>query len=144
MLRTQKVIVLGSVIFSLVSILDARNAATQEKDPCLNAQTQLALNDCAADQYAKADDELNAVYKQLIAKHKSDAVFVKKLRFAQESWLKFRDAHLASLYYQEGIPGVYGSVHPMCKSEVLTALTVERTKVLKEMLNPVEGDVCAF
>jgi uncharacterized protein YecT (DUF1311 family) len=141
--RTKKVITLCCVIYWLVCILIAKGAAAQEKDPCLDKQTQYALNVCEADQYAKADVELNAVYSQLIAKHKSDAEFVKKLRLAQESWLKFRDADLASIYYQDDKPGVYGSVHPMCRSMVLARLTIERTKELKEMLNREEGDVCA-
>jgi uncharacterized protein YecT (DUF1311 family) len=102
------------------------------------------MNVCEAEQYAKADAELNAVYRQLISKYKSDAELVQRLRRAQESWLKFRDADLASFYYQESKPGVYGSAHAMCKSLALIRLTVERTRELKMMLNPEEGDVCAF
>lgn len=144
MLRSKKIILVCNVILGLVVMSTARGVAAQEKDPCLDMHaSQAGLNMCEADQYATVDAELNAVYKQLISKHKSDARFVKKLRLAQESWLKFRDAHLASFYYQEGKPGVYGSVHPMCRSMELTTLTAERTKELKEMLNPEEGDVCA-
>lgn len=142
MFRSRKIISLCSVILSLIVLLIARGAA-QENDPCPKMQMQGEMNSCETDQYAKADAELNAVYRQLIAKHKSDAEYIRKLRYAQASWLKFRDAHLASYYYQEGKPGVYGSVHPMCRSLLLIRLTVERTTELKEILNPEEGDVCA-
>ncbi len=118
--------------------------AAQDNNPCLNLQTQGAMNACEAEQYAKVDANLNAVYSQLISKYESDAEFVRMLRRAQESWLKFRDADLASFYYQEGKPGAYGSAHPLCKSLALIRLTVARTKELKAMLNPEEGDVCAF
>ncbi len=143
--RTKMCISQCCVFLCLNVLLAARNASAQESDPCLDKhnQSQSEMNACEADQSAKADAELNTVYRQLISKHKSDVEFVKKLRIAQESWLKFRDADLASFYYQEDKPGVYGSVHPMCRSMMLTRLTVERTKELKEMLNIEEGDVCA-
>src|SRR6185437_4634824 len=88
--------------------------------------------------------ELNAVYRQLISAYKSDAEFVAKLRLAQESWLKFRDADVTCFYYQKDKVAAYGSVYPTCRSRALTHLTVERTNELKQMLNPEEGDVCAF
>jgi uncharacterized protein YecT (DUF1311 family) len=136
-----KMIGLSGVILGLMY---APGAGAQKNDPCLDMQTQNALNVCEAEQYAKADAELNAVYRQLISTYKSDSEFVTKLRLAQASWLKFRDADLASLYYKKDKLAEYGSVYPMCKSMVLTNLTVERTKELKAMLNPEEGDTCAF
>ncbi len=114
------------------------------KDQCGDLESQAAMNACEADRYAKADVELNSMYKQLLAKYKADAVFVQKLRAAQESWLRFREADVASIYCHEDHPGFYGSAHPMCKSMVLIQLTVARIKELEEMLNPEEGDVCAF
>jgi uncharacterized protein YecT (DUF1311 family) len=129
------------VVFGL---LVARGVSAQENDPCLGMQSQAAMNACEADQYAKADAELNRVYQQLISKHRADAEFVAKLRLAQESWLKFRDADLTSFYYQQNKLVAYGSVYPTCRSRALTHLTVERTNELKQMLNPEEGDVCAF
>jgi uncharacterized protein YecT (DUF1311 family) len=141
MLHTRKMFALCIVFFGL---LVARGASAQEGDPCLGMQSQSEMNVCTADQYAKADAELNAVYKQLMAKYKSDVEFVAKLRLAQESWLKFRDADLTCFYYQKDKATAYGSVYPTCRSRALTHLTVERTNELKQMLNPEEGDVCAF
>jgi uncharacterized protein YecT (DUF1311 family) len=144
MLHTKKIVLLLSVILCIFVLAVARNASAQKSDPCLSKHTQSEMNSCEFAQYAKVDAELNSVYRKLIAKYKSDDEFVKKLRIAQESWLKFRDDDLASLYYKENIPGAYGSVHPMCKALELIRLTNERVNELKEMLNPEEGDVCAF
>ena len=141
MINTRKMFALGVVIFGL---LIARCVSAQESDPCLRMQAQAEMNACEVDQYAKADAELNFVYKQLIAKYKADAAFVEKLRLAQESWLKFRDADVTCFYYQKDKATAYGSVYPTCRSRAMTQLTVERTNELKHMLNPEEGDVCAF
>jgi uncharacterized protein YecT (DUF1311 family) len=141
MLYSRKIFALGFVILGL---LVARGASAQESDPCLGMQSQAEMNACAADQYAKADAELNAVYRQLIAKYKSDAEFVGRLRLAQESWLRFRDADVTCFYYQKDKVAAYGSVYPTCRSRAMTHLTAERTKELKQMLDPQEGDVCAF
>lgn len=141
MIHTRKMFALCVVIFG---VLVARGASAQESDPCLGMQAQAEMNACEAEQYAKADAELNAVYRQLISTYKSDAEFVAKLRLAQESWLKFRDADVTCFYYQKDKVAAYGSVYPTCRSQALTHLTVERTNELKQMLNPEEGDVCAF
>jgi uncharacterized protein YecT (DUF1311 family) len=144
MLHTKKTVSLFSVFLCIFVFALPRNAFAQKSDPCLSKQTQYEMNSCELSQYAKVDTELKSIYGKLIAKYKSNDEFVNKMKIAQESWLKFRDADLASLYYQEKIPGAYGSVHPMCKALELIRLTNERVKELKEMLNPEEGDVCAF
>jgi len=115
-------------------VLVARGASAQESDACIGMQAQAEMNACEAEQYAKADVELNAVYRQLISAYKSDAEFVAKLRLAQESWLKFRDADVTCFYYQKDKVAAYGSVYPTCRSRALTHLTVERTNELKQML----------
>ena len=129
------------VVFGL---LVARGSSAQESDSCLDMQAQAEMNSCEADQYVKADAELNVAYKQLVAKFKANTELLEKLRLAQESWLKFRDADLTCFYYQKDKVAAYGSVYPTCRSRALTYLTVERTKELEQMLNPEEGDVCAF
>lgn len=144
MLHTKKIVLTFNLFFCVFVFAVARNASAQKSDPCFNKGTQSEMNYCEFAQYAKVDAELNSVYRKLIAKYKSDDEFVKKLRIAQESWLKFRDADLASLYYQENIPGAYGSVHPMCKALELIRLTNDRVKELKGMLNTEEGDLCAY
>ena len=121
---------------------------TQQIDPCFEkATTQSDMTTCATEGSKKADAELNLVYGQLLRKYAAHKNFVRKLKLAEEAWIKFRDAHMESLYYSESEEGqlrAEGSVYPMCKAMELTRLTIERTNALKRILNPQEGDVCAF
>ncbi|HXU35575.1 MAG TPA: lysozyme inhibitor LprI family protein [Blastocatellia bacterium] len=108
------------------------------------AQTQAEMNDAACAKYKKADAEMNAVYQQVLNKYKSETAFVAKFKTAQRAWIAFRDAHLESLYPDPNKMQAYGSVNPVCRCGVLTELTAERTKQLKQWLNGAEeGDVCS-
>lgn len=130
----------------LLGVLAARGVSAQGVAPCGGEKlTQGELNECFAARYAKADDEMSAVYKQLLSKYRAAPEFVARLRVAQRAWLRFRDADISCYYYQKDKIGAYGSVYPMCRSLVLTDMTNERTKKLRQMLNPPEeGEVCGF
>ena len=114
--------------------------------PCLvpaGAQTQIEMNMEAYENYKKSDDELNKVYKKILKKYKDDQVFLDKLKLAQRAWIKFRDAHVESIYPEEDKQLHYGSVLPLCYNLQLQALTEERTAQLKVWLDGIEdGDVC--
>lgn len=107
------------------------------------AKTQADLNECASKDDADADNELNRTYNQLLRKASSDPAAVKKIEGAQRAWVAFRDAQIAALYPAEDKQKEYGTVFPMCVNLARADLTRERTKMLKQMLNPFEGDVCA-
>ena len=109
-----------------------------------SAQTQTEMNDSACAKYKKADAEMNAVYQQVLNKYKNETQFVSKFKAAQRAWIAFRDAHLESLYPEPNKLQAHGSVNPVCRCSVLTELTAERTKQLKQWLNGAEeGDVCS-
>ncbi|MFZ0479123.1 MAG: lysozyme inhibitor LprI family protein [Terriglobales bacterium] len=111
------------------------------KDCDKTARTQADLNECASSDAKSADDELNKTYQQLLKKATGDPVALQKIRAAQKAWVAFRDAQIAALYPSED-KQQYGSAFSMCADLDLANLTRQRTKMLKEMLNPVEGDVC--
>jgi uncharacterized protein YecT (DUF1311 family) len=118
-----------------------------QSNPCFaKATTQAEATACAGKALDEADAELNLVYQQLLKKHVAHKDFIKRLKLAQEAWLKFRDAHIESLYPNpdEDQLRPEGTVYPMCKAMEITRVTVERTRTLKSMLNPKEGDVCGF
>lgn len=120
-----------------------RSARSTPRNPCAKAMTQLDLNQCFCEQNNKADAELNRVYQKLLAANAEDKVFVEKLKNAQRAWIAFRDAQLEALYPTVDNPRVtYGSVYPMCHCIAEEELTVERTRQLRRMLEPKEGDVC--
>ena len=106
------------------------------------AKTQAELTECGSADYKRADNELTRTYQQLLKKAAGDKVAVQKIRAAQRAWIAFRDAQIAALYPAEDKQKEYGTVFPMCANLALADLTRQRTKMLKQMLNPVEGDVC--
>ncbi len=105
-------------------------------------ESQSEMNEQACEKFKKADSKLNAVYTQVLEKHKDDAAFLSKFKKAQRAWLAFRDAHLEAIYPAKD-KNEYGSVFGMCNCMELTALTDERTDDLSRWLNTEEGDVCA-
>lgn len=119
-------------------------AVTQASSPdCDNAQTQAVMNYCAAQDFRRADAELNALWNKVIAdareaekdyrsyntnkndeRPSSDIV----LRNAQRAWLKFRDNHCAWEAYGEARGG---SMEPMVYESCRARLTAERLDQLR-------------
>ncbi|HEY9784875.1 MAG TPA: lysozyme inhibitor LprI family protein [Candidatus Obscuribacterales bacterium] len=137
-------LLLGIVGFVLsVSVCVAADKQGEEKkdwrhDPYA---TQLDMNEGAAADYNKADQELNRVYKQILSKHKANKIFIDKFIKAEQAWVAFRDAQLAARF---PLPREnYGSMYLMCKYIELTILTNDRIKQLKPWIAGVkEGDGC--
>jgi uncharacterized protein YecT (DUF1311 family) len=99
------------------------------KDPCANAQTTAEMRDCAGREYKQADDELNRVYRQLMAKL-DDEGRKTALKTAQQAWIKYRDANCDfASYLNRG-----GTIEPVVRYNCMTGMTVARTKELREYL----------
>ena len=95
------------------------------------------------DQYAKAQKEINIVYRKILSGYSTDKEFIKNLKASQRLWIQFRDAEIKARYPNQ-TPGYYGSVYPTCVSTLKTQLTNERIKTLKLWLTGIqEGDVCS-
>ena len=107
----------------------AQRPATQtNKQPCADLLSQKEMNRCAADEYKKADTELNKVYQQLLPKVEGE--HKEKLKTAQRAWIAFRDGHCEfEAYAFEG-----GSMQPLIRYSCLAAVTRERTKQLRGAL----------
>lgn len=126
----------------LVSLSFGVAATGQKKESCWeSAKTQGEMNRCASSELQAADAELNRVYSALLKAYGSDSVHGKKLQSTQGAWLAYRDAHL-EFCYPAADPREYGSVNPMCRAILLTGLTEERVKTLKQIQSAEEGDVC--
>ena len=92
-------------------------------------QTNAEMKEQANKRFAKADKELNVVYKQLMAEVKSNKKHQQKIISAQRLWLKFRDLHCeCESQNHEG-----GSLESLIYTECLTGLTLQRTKDLKAL-----------
>jgi uncharacterized protein YecT (DUF1311 family) len=107
------------------------------------AQTQTQMNQDACAVFERADTELNAVYRHILAAYEQAPQFTEKLTKAQRAWVAFRDAHLEAVYPDPDKQAAYGSAYAMCRCFVLAELTKRRVDELKQWLNGVpEGEVC--
>jgi uncharacterized protein YecT (DUF1311 family) len=108
---------------------------------CENPQAQQEMNYCAAQDFERADAELNAEYRRAIAAaqatDREEATYRVEgdnrpgeeatLREAQRAWVAFRDAHCRL----EGYEARGGSMEPMLYSGCLATLTRARTTELR-------------
>lgn len=104
---------------------------------CDNATDQVTMNQCASQQHAAADKELNALYQQITSRLKSNPDSKKLLVGAQRSWIAFRDAECR--FSASGVEG--GSVYPLIYSNCVTELTKARVQTFKQYLKCQEGDL---
>jgi uncharacterized protein YecT (DUF1311 family) len=104
---------------------------------CDNASNQATMNQCAAQQNAAADKELNALYQQITSRFKGNPDNKKLLVGAQRAWVAFRDAECK--FSASGVEG--GSVYPLIYSNCVTELTKARVQTFKNYLKCQEGDM---
>ncbi|MCD9028174.1 DUF1311 domain-containing protein [Luteimonas sp. BDR2-5] len=96
--------------------------------------SQLELNQCAAEELAEADAELNTVYRQVVASRNGDPVALDRLRAAQRLWIQLRDADLAAQFpLAEGQDPrlAYGSIYPLEFAAEKAELTRQRSAYLR-------------
>jgi uncharacterized protein YecT (DUF1311 family) len=99
------------------------------------------MNFCAAQEYHRADDAMNAQWKVTSAEMKRrDAEWdeprddrpghFSSLLEAQRAWLKYRDAHCRG----EGYLFRGGSMEPFMHATCMASLTEDRTSQLKTLI----------
>ena len=121
-------LLLFAAAFCLLGVLAVR-AAVQTAETgadCKNAATTAAMRACENARYQKADQRLNAIYKDLIKQ--LDAGPREKLRLAQSAWLRFREANAD---FQAEVARE-GTLAPLIKMSVLADMTEARTAELKK------------
>ena len=134
---------LSLIILSMSTFDSTYLYAETDSQKCWNnAMTQMAMNNCASQDYQSEDVQLNETYQQIELKYQKNPSFLAALKTSEEIWLKFRDAQLAMMYPPE-LPGNYGSDCEMCQWEYLSQLTHSRTSELKKwLIPPDDSDVC--
>ena len=106
---------------------------------CANPQNQSTMNRCAFLDFEAADIELNAIWP---AARKANATFAeylpenlkadeKALFEAQRAWIKFRDAHCASV----ALPNAGGTIYPLIYNSCRADVTRQRTEQLRELVD---------
>ena len=129
-------VVISAIVFaSTVLNFPASKAASGQ-------QTQMQLYKEACEEYKKADVEMNQSYGLIMRNYRGNRAFVSAMRRAQLAWIRYRNAHLDSIF--PGNPSQYGSVNPMCRCSNLAEITKARTQILNRWVEGIEeGDVCA-
>lgn len=126
----------------IAALLLATAAPASADRACENPLTQQAMNHCAAQEYERADAALNAQWDITVAvmkKRDANRTMPRDKRpghhatllEAQRAWLKYRDAHCRG----EGYSFRGGSMEPLVFSTCMTALTEERTKQLRALID---------
>jgi uncharacterized protein YecT (DUF1311 family) len=132
-----------AVLAFLCATADAQKH-TPSKD-CLNtAQTQTGLDACAGSKAKQADDEMNRVYRQLLAKIASQPRAKAKIIASQRAWLVYRDSYMEAMYPEEDKQAAYGTIYPMEASLLLAQLTTQQTKALRNLLKNYEDPGCTL
>jgi len=133
------------MIASLLLMLAQPAGMAQCDREAADRGVQQAMNMCAAEEFAKADAALNAQWKetrltmkgrdQRWAKYNTPERdrrpgYFASLLEAQRAWLAYRDAHCRlDGYFARG-----GSLEPLLVSTCKTALTEERTRELRSLV----------
>jgi uncharacterized protein YecT (DUF1311 family) len=117
------------VLFAMAPISIAK------ADDCANATDQVTMDNCAAADAKKSDAELNALYKQIRQRLKSDGATTKLLVHSQQAWVAFRDAECD--FSTSGVAG--GTAYPMIRDICIDGLTQQRIKDFKRYLSCEEG-----
>lgn len=127
-----------------MALMNANNLIAGDASCLQKARTQLESNECSNIQYKEADAELNRVYNLIKKLYKDDKVFLEKLKISQRCWIKLRDADIDLQFPEEDKQKIYGSIFPMCASDLMTELTLQRVFFLKRWVTGAkEGDVCS-
>ncbi|HEV7252330.1 MAG TPA: lysozyme inhibitor LprI family protein [Mesorhizobium sp.] len=132
--------IIGFAAFALAAL--ATSAWAQEPQPdCENPVTQMDMNICAGEDFSKADEALNAVYRKVMAAMRDTDAELKEmspdlvgaadaLKKAQRAWIDYRDGHCELA----GFEARGGSMEPMLISGCMAELTQARTKELQALL----------
>jgi uncharacterized protein YecT (DUF1311 family) len=114
-------------------LLCATGVVAEEKIDCKHTTVQPDLNECAFDDFQKADAILKKVYAGAMQRlERGDA---DRLRDAQREWVKFRDAECL---YRAGGPeslGIGASMGPMVEYDCEEELTKQRIEQLHKDAN---------
>jgi uncharacterized protein YecT (DUF1311 family) len=100
------------------------------------AKTQGELNLCASVEATLAEEERLRLYQAILARLGAESQIGSKVRLAEQSWIRFRDAHLDALYPADDKLAAYGSLFFMEFRLVQAKLTWQHVEQLKNLLEP--------
>ena len=122
------------VLFIIGCRCYSQNPAEFEDCVDKSTQTQSEINNCARDEVTRADSELNAAYKRLLATIAGDSLAIAKLREAERAWLRYRDAYIEAVYPAKDKQLAYGSEYPMDVNLLRAKLTREHLVAIRYLI----------
>lgn len=133
--QIERVNMLRAVLFATIAFASIASQAS-EQIKCNPSGSQIEMNECAFEDFSKADKELNRTYQSVLKKEANDPLFIGKLRLAQQAWVAFRDAELEARFScaERDVKLCWGSMYPSLLNYRKAELTRERTKQLKQIL----------
>lgn len=124
--------------FALLALLiTAASPHTVSANDCSDAASQKEMIDCAKQNYARNDAQLNANYALLKLRLADDTETEQKLVAAQRNWIAFRDAECT--FSSSGVAG--GSFYGVVQTNCLNRLTQKRNDDFAQYLKCQEGDL---
>jgi uncharacterized protein YecT (DUF1311 family) len=133
----RRILLLCAVACSVFAV----SAQKKAEDPC-KGSTQHELNMCAAEEFKRADAELNQAYQRLLKAAEGDKLAITKIKWAEKTWIVYRDAYVEAMFPAED-KRKYGSMYPMQVNSVKASLTRTQTAALKELLRSYGADPAA-
>ncbi len=124
------------LIVLMIAVFTMLHGRAAQAEDCTGDGTQLDLNQCAADNFAASDAELNALYKQVRQRLRQSPDSASQLVVAQKAWIAFRDAECDF----NGINYEGGSMQPMIIWDCRNRLTRLRADDFKRYLACGEDD----
>jgi len=121
-----------SAVFSVTPALAQNSAAYRACTAKAKAQPE--LNSCAAEEATRVDAELNAIYRELLAKAVEEPDAVAKIKAAERAWVLYRDAYMEAMYPAEDKQAEYGSIYPMDAALLRAKLTQHQIAALKDLV----------
>jgi uncharacterized protein YecT (DUF1311 family) len=128
--------------FLLLLALQASPDAEARENNCADPQNQTEMNRCAGIDFRRADDDLNAVYRTVIAEAQANdralsaggrasdprPGYEAVLRAAQRAWLTYREQHCTWVGYNDARGGTMES---MSYNGCRASITRERIEELR-------------
>ena len=130
---------LGMALLMVVVSGSVRAQESAEYRACSDgARTQAAMNVCASDEAARADKQLNEVYRTLL-QSTTDTTAATKIKSAERAWIAYRDAYIDAMYPAENKQAEYGSEYPMELDLLRAKLTRIQIAALQDFSQQVGG-----
>jgi uncharacterized protein YecT (DUF1311 family) len=130
---------LGMTLLMVVVSGSVRGQESAEYRACSDgARTQAAMNVCASDEAARADKQLNEVYRTLLQRT-TDTTAATKIKSAERAWIAYRDAYIDAMYPAENKQAEYGSEYPMEVDLLRAKLTRIQIAALQDLSQQVGG-----